>query len=219
MTCPSRGPRPGPPGDLREELERALGGAIVGEVQGDVGRHHGSQHDIGQVEALRRQLGADQHVRPAFAEVVVHRLEGTPLREGVAVQAPDAQPREARTQLGLDPLCAGPEVPNAPRPAARAAIRHGRAAAAVVAAQLPAGEVEDVRQVAVRAAKALAAVAAQDEGGGAPAVDEQDSLSPTLAQAGNPLGQKVGKDRPVSRRELGAHVDDLHGRGPTDAPL
>ena len=101
------------------------GGKVVGQVEGDVGGNHRRERDARQVEALGRQLRADQDVDPPVAEVVVDRLEPAPRGQRVGVEARDPQPREARAQLRLDPLGAGAEVAD-PRAAARRAALGGR---------------------------------------------------------------------------------------------
>ena len=58
---------PGPAGDLGEELEGPLGGAIVRQVQGHVGGDHRGERHARHVEALRGELRADQDVDPAVA--------------------------------------------------------------------------------------------------------------------------------------------------------
>ena len=81
MTRPGVGAAPGAPGDLREELERALGGAEVGEGERGVGEHHADERDAREVVPLRHHLRADEHV--------------------------DLAPREAREQRrGRRPRCA-----------------------------------------------------------------------------------------------------------------
>ena len=56
----------GPPGHLRQQLERALRGSIVGQVERHVGRDHGGERDRRQVEALGGELRADEDVgRPS----------------------------------------------------------------------------------------------------------------------------------------------------------
>jgi hypothetical protein len=49
-------------GHLREQLERALAGAEVGQVHRDVGIDHADERDVREVEALRDHLRAEQDV-------------------------------------------------------------------------------------------------------------------------------------------------------------
>src|SRR5919106_3036701 len=88
-----------------------------------------------------------------------------------------------------------------------------------MAAQRAAGEVEHERQVAVRAAQALATVAAQDEGRRTTAVDEQDRLVATGLQRSEAIRQRGREDRPIATRQLSAEVGDLNGRLFPDAAL
>ena len=82
----------------------------------------------------------------------------------------------------------------------------------MVAAQVPVGEMEDEGQIAVRTAQAFTTVAAQDEGRGASAVDEQDPLSPSWSETGHGLDQAARQDRSVATRQLRPHVDHLDVR-------
>ncbi len=209
----------GPAGHLREQLERALGRSVVGQVERDVGRDHAGERDGRQVEALGGELRADQHVGAALAEVVVDRLESTPSGEGVRVEASDPQARVSRPQLGLHALRAGAEVADAAAPAARALLGRNGRAATVVAAQRSTVEVEDEGQLAIRAAQALAAVAAQDEGGGAAPVQEQDRLLAPPTQRTERIGERGGEDRAVAAGELRAKVRHLDGGGGSHAAL
>ena len=129
-----------------------------------------------QVEALRGELGPDQHIDAAVAEVVVDRLEAAAGGERVGVEPRDPQRREAGAELRLDPLRPGAEVADPVAPAVRAALGGRGGPPAVVAAQRSAGEVIDEREVAVRAAEALAAVAAEDERRRAATIDDQHRL-------------------------------------------
>ena len=49
---------------LGEQLVGPLGGALVGQVQRDVGRHHADQRHGGHIEALGHQRGTDQDIQP-----------------------------------------------------------------------------------------------------------------------------------------------------------
>jgi hypothetical protein len=63
----------------------------------------------------------------------------------------------------------------------------------VVAAQLGRGQVVDERHQALGTSERLTAVAAQDEGRGAAAVDEEDRLA-ACAQPGEAIGQGLRQD-------------------------
>ena len=101
--------RPGPlaaarPADrLGEELVRPLGGALVGQVEGDVGRHDADERDLRDVEALRDEARADEDVQLAVRERVDDPLRGMPALDDVPVEPADAQVREARPDLAPRP--------------------------------------------------------------------------------------------------------------------
>src|SRR5688572_7165623 len=59
---------PGPPGDLRQQLERALGSAKISESQPDVRRDDPDKRDTRKVMALRDHLRADEDVQLAGRE-------------------------------------------------------------------------------------------------------------------------------------------------------
>ena len=104
------------------------------------------------------------------------------------------------------------------RAAGRAALGHGRAGAAVMAAQGHGGGMEDERALALRADLHVAAIAAQDDAGGATPVDEQDG--PVTGRGVERLersGQGRREQAPVAFRQLSPHIDELHGHGRTGA--
>ena len=55
----------GPADGLGEELVRPLGGALVGQVEGDVRRDDADERDVRDVEALRDEARPDEDVEPA----------------------------------------------------------------------------------------------------------------------------------------------------------
>ena len=153
----------GPPDRLDEQLVGPLGGAFVGQVQGDVGRHDADERHRRDVEALGHEARPDEHVEPAVGEGVDDALRRAPALDDVAVQPADAQPGEALADLALDAFRAAAEVADPRRGAGRAARRERRRPTAVVAAQRRAGLVVDERSLAVRAGLDVAAVAAQHD--------------------------------------------------------
>ena len=107
----------------------------------------------GDVEALRDEARADEHVEPAIGEGVDDPLRGALALDDVAIEPADAEPREAVPDLALEALRAAAEVADPRRAALRAAGRHRPGAAAVVAAQGLARLVVDERPGAVRAGR------------------------------------------------------------------
>ena len=214
MTRPGIGPRPARPATWASSWKVRSRRQVVRQVEGHVGGDDRGQRHGRQVEALGRQLRADQDVDAAVAQVVVDRLEAAPRGQRVRIESGDPEVREGAAQLGLDPLGARAEVADPAGAAVRAAFRRRRRAAAVVAAELLAGGVVDERQVAVRAAQALAAVAAQDESGGTAPVDEQDRLLGPGPQGRERSVQRPREDRAVTLRQLIAQVDQLDRAAP-----
>ena len=104
---------PRPTDRLTQELVGPLGAPLIGQVEGDVGRDDADQRHGRDVEALGHEAGADEHVQGAVGERV-HDAVGSALAlDDVAVEASDAQAREAVTDLALDALGAAAEVADA----------------------------------------------------------------------------------------------------------
>src|SRR5439155_3628191 len=97
-------PASGAPRHLDEELERALRGAEVGDVEREVGEQHGDERDAGDVVALAHHLRADEDVRLAGPP----RPQDPALRarppRGVAVEAVDRGERMTGAERRLDLL-------------------------------------------------------------------------------------------------------------------
>ena len=85
----------GRPDGLGEQLVRPLRGALVGQVEGDVGRDDADQRHLRDVEALRDEARADEDVERAAGERVEDALGGAPALDHVPVEPADAQRREA----------------------------------------------------------------------------------------------------------------------------
>ena len=89
---------PGAARHLGEELEGALGGAEVGQVEAEVRVHDADQADAREVVALGDHLGADHDVDAPLAERAQHALGGAAAARDVAVEARDARlGKRART--------------------------------------------------------------------------------------------------------------------------
>ena len=99
----------GAAGDLGEELERALAGAEVGQVQADVGVDDADDGDTGHVEALREHLRADEDVGLAREEGREDAVVRAARAGDVAVPAQEPRLREDARGLRLDLLDAGAE--------------------------------------------------------------------------------------------------------------
>ena len=82
----------------------------------------------------------------------------------------------------------------------------------MVAEQLLLGGVEGEGSLAAGAGERLAAVAAEDVGGGATAVEEQDGLMAGLQRLVQCTCQRPAEERAVSGAQFQAHVDHAHRR-------
>jgi hypothetical protein len=115
MARPGRSPRPARPRSLGEELVCPLGRPLVGQVQRDVGGDDPDERHVRDVEALRHEAGAHEHVEGAAGEGVDDPLRGALPLDDVPVEAAD---RSAGTppDLVLDPLRAAAEIADPRRP-------------------------------------------------------------------------------------------------------
>ena len=94
----------GPADGLDEELVGPFGGALVGEVERDVGRDDPDQRHRRDVEALGDEARPDEDIEASLGEGIDDALGGTPMLHDVAVEPPDTQRREGLAHLALDPL-------------------------------------------------------------------------------------------------------------------
>src|SRR5439155_9281390 len=118
---------------LGEELKRALGGAKVRQPESHIRGYDAHQRHAGKVVALGDQLGADQDIDLARAEVGKDFLELPPAPRRVAVQALHARAREKFRQLALDLLRPLADVVKVLAVADRAASGHDGRVTAVMA--------------------------------------------------------------------------------------
>ena len=206
---PGSGPRPARPATCARswKVRSAAGNR---QVEGDVGRDDRREGHGRQVQALRCQLGADQYVGAALAEVVIDRLEAAPRGERVRVEAADAQVPSANAPR---PRPAGCPRRNGGCGASTgwAAVRKRGRPAAVVTAQRSALEVVHEGQIAP-GQRRLSPQSRHRMNGGAAPVDEQHRLLAARVQSAERVGEWGGEDRPVPGGQLGAEIDDLDGR-------
>ena len=168
---------PSAPGDLIEQLKRALRGAQVTATQTEIGIDHTDQSEIGKVMPLGNDLGPDQKIEL----VIVHRAHqfGRFARPGRLVAGHDRDPSLGQQRLDLlgDPLDAGATGDQrVDRAAFGAMIRLGAAVAAVVAEQAPPQAMENQPGAAIGTAQAMAAGTAQGQRREATSVEKQQGL-------------------------------------------
>ena len=166
----------GAAGDLGDELERALAGAEVRDVQAEVGVEDADEGDIGEMKALGDHLGADE-------DVDLVRLEGS---EGVTqrvftahrirVDAGEFCFRENLCQDFLHFLRAVSLEENSGVTALGAFFRDDGLVAADMADEALVGPVVGERDGTVRALADMAAGGALQGAGESAAVEEQDGL-------------------------------------------
>src|SRR5207237_2224217 len=95
----------GAAGNLRQQLERSLGSAEIGQREGGIGTQDRDQRDLGEIMPLRDHLRADENVDIARAKSAKHALVIANMPHGIAVDAAHARVREKMLQFGLQTLC------------------------------------------------------------------------------------------------------------------
>ena len=206
-------PAAGAPAHLLQELVGALGRAEVRQLEDGVCVDHAHHGHIWEVEPLGDHLSAQQH-RPRGARKAVEQLFVCALaRGGVCVHADDGGAgRHQRAQLVFHALGTRPELAQVGAAAVRAAGGHGGAVPAVVAGERVSHLVVGERHRALGALRHKAAFAAQDEGGKAPLVQQQDGFLLRLVGLEQGLGQRAREHRALPGAKLARHVDNGHGR-------
>ncbi len=207
-------PSPGAADGLDQELVRPLRGALVGEVQRDIGRHDPDDGHARDIEALGDQARADEDVQPVVRERIDDAFRGAlPFRD-ITVQPADAESREPVADLALHPFRATTEIADPRGLAGRTAGRERRRPAAVVAAERRAGLVVDERSLAVRAGLDMTAVAAEHHGRRPAPVQHEDGLvAGRRVEGGQRRCQRSRDQAALTVGELLSKIDDLDLRG------
>ena len=81
---------PGPPSDLGDELEGALAGAEVWDVEAEVGIKDANEGDVGKMEAFGDHLGADEDIDLLGAEFPKDVAEVVLAAHGIRIDAGEA---------------------------------------------------------------------------------------------------------------------------------
>ena len=209
--CPGADPAR-PAGGLGDQRKRVLCRTVVREVEGQVGVHDPYHAHGLEIEALGDQLRPDQDVRPPLGERLEDLQVGVRAPGRVAVQPEHAGRRPQLLDHPLQPLRAEPERADLPRAAVRAGGGQRTREAAVVAGQAVKLGVLDEGDRALRALHRAPALAAEDEGRGAAAVQEEDHLLLGLEGAVHGLQQLPAQRQPIAPGQLLSHVHQLHLR-------
>jgi len=103
----------GPPGHLRDQLKRPLGGAEVGQVQRRVGIDHADERDVRKIQSLGDHLRPQQDADRAVAKP----LERLAVRAGVAHRVgvhPQASKPGKRARTSTSSFCVPRPVKRSP---------------------------------------------------------------------------------------------------------
>src|SRR5205823_6663929 len=176
----------GPPGHLGEQAEGALRRAVIRKVKAGVRIDDADGGHPGQVESLGHELRTHQHVRVAREHLIEDQVGGIDRLHYVTVEPDHAGGGEQRAHLLLDALGTDAEALDVSAAAGGTAAGHRLRAAAVVTLQPAQRRVVNKRNATVRALAHLAAVAAENEGCQAAAIQEQNRLLPAFERSSNP---------------------------------
>ena len=206
----------GAAGDLREQLERPLGGAEVGQAEADVGRHDADQRHARKVVALGDHLRADEDVDLAVAEPREQRGERALAPDGVAIE-----PRDARA--GTRARCTSASTRSVPKPAcsrygagAQRARRRARAPCSCSSGSAPGAPCPSPCTTSDTLQFGQSSVPAHCRQNTAVAkprrLSSTSACSPRSSARANAVAQRAAQDdvRPFGGVLL-AHVDDRHG--------
>ena len=199
--------------ELRQQLERALVGAEVGDAEAGIRVDHRGERNAGEVVPLRDHLRAEQHGSIGGGEIAQRRSQGLRLLRRVGVEADRDQLGQLPCQLALEPLRAGADPGEVDRAAGRAFGGCRLGVAAVVAAQAIVS-VQDERDVALRTPDRRAAGAAVQRRRDTAPVQEQDRLAAALGDR-----PELRQQRPGERiAGLASEVDDPDRRQRSSEP-
>jgi len=138
----------GASGDLRQQLEGALGRTQIGQVKQRVRGDDPHQGHARQIQPFGHHLRANHHIGLAAHKTIQQLLMSSPLARRVIVPAHHARARIPGTELLFNALGAQPEIANAPAAAHRADLRHRLAHIAAMAEQILFSAVVGERQTA-----------------------------------------------------------------------
>ncbi len=207
--------------DLRDELERSLGGAEVREAEREVGAHDPDERDAVHVVAFGDHLRADQNVELARMQLRKHAFKIVPAADGIAIEPRDARLRKHGVQQLFQPLRARPEELDVVAAALRARLRDARRESAVMAFQPLLALMQRHADGTVAAFDGGAAGATEHHRRIAAAIEQHHRLL-AAPQAFREFLRQPRRDHALAlagaglRRgcahELGPHVHDLHFR-------
>ena len=188
--------------DLCDQLERALGAAIVRKVQRCICRDYADQRDVRKIQTLCDHLRADEDVSFASAEGIQYVRVGVPACGRIHVHPEYTGCRKKLAHFFLDALRARAEKLDEATCGFGTGTRRTLPLAAVVADQHFSRLMICHRHIAAFALDDVTAGAAVDERGMPPPVDEQHSLLARVETIRKCPYQSAGKDSLVALGEL-----------------
>ena len=209
MASPRQLAASGAAGDLRQQLERALGGAEVGEAEPDVGGDHADERDARKVVPLGDHLRADEDVDLPAANRDSSAAIAPRLRIVSRSTRATRAPGNERDDLRLDPLGAEADLLEERAGALRARPSAAPPSGCSSGSARARRRVHRQRDAAVRALERRAALPAEDDGREAAPVQQHDRLLAAFEAGAERLAQRAAQDDVRPRGgELLAHVDD-----------
>ena len=208
----------GATGDLGDELEGALAGAEVGDVEAEVGVEDSHEGDVGEMQAFGDHLGADEDIDFLGFEFPKDVFECVFAAHGIGIDAGEASFWEDFLQDFLDLLGAVSLKGDTRIFTLRAFLWDDGLVTADVADESLIGAVVGEGDGAVRALAGVAAGVALEGAGEAAAVEEKDGLLAFFEALFEGGAESVREDGDLAFLLLffQAHVDDAderHGVG------
>ncbi|WIG61566.1 MAG: hypothetical protein OJF49_004314 [Ktedonobacterales bacterium] len=202
---------PRAPRNLGQQLKCPLRCAEVGQEQRDIRRDHAHQRHAGQVKPLGNHLCADQYIGAPLSEGAQQFFVRLARAGGIAVPAQHPRAGELPLHRRLHPLRAQAEIADAGAPTIGAGRRRRLTFAAVVADQRALRRMIRHRDIAVRAARHIATLAADHAAGRPPAVEEQYRLLTAINRLMQSGAQRVAEDAGVAVAQLRPQVHQRDG--------
>jgi len=209
---PTREMPAGSPSDLRQQLERALGRAIVREIDARIGMHDPDRRYSGKIEPFGDHLRSDDDVDLATEDTLEKRSRVIAALHDVPIPAQHARLRKTLLHLAFDSLRSRSVITQRGAPARRARCAREAAKIATVTDQLAAIGVIDERDIAERAHFHVPAGSTLDQGRRATPVDEEKNLLAPLQRCRDRLVQCSAEQPGMAELVLESHVHDFDTR-------
>ena len=148
---------------LCQELEGALCGSEIRQVQYCVRKHDNYERQVGEIVPLGDNLSPDNDVNLASRDGRQGPLILAPRRDGITIHSQDIRIGKEPCRLLLNLLSSETDEPDLPRPTCVAPGRHRSCGSTRMADYRASGSVVCERNIAMIASKNVSALAANQE--------------------------------------------------------